>query len=347
MDPPSVSLRELLAPDRDASFASVVNALSGPETGPRGDNFVTNEDSFARVAGAVGRRVPPGGVYLGVGPDQNFTFVAHARPALSVIVDYRRRNLLLHLLHRALFTLAEDRVAYLSRLTARRPGAIAGSPDAEALVRAFADRPLDREWLDGNVADVRRTLEPLGVVRADEWAELETIGRRLAGPGMAARFLALPMYPTLGDLIRAKDREGWPAHFLARDEWYRAVRERQVTDRVVPAVGDWAGPDLGPRLGGWLRRHRLAVSLIYVSDVEFFLLRAGRFADYLANLEALPWAEGAQLIRTSTRPLEGHPGRVPGDDATTILRPVAGFLKAARAGRVAVADDLFAPEGGG
>jgi hypothetical protein len=341
MDELPISPREQLA--ADSSFAAVVKALSGPETGPRGDNFLTNEDSFARVAGDIGRRVPRDGVYLGVGPDQNFTYIAHARPSLSLIVDYRRRNTLLHLLHKALFALAGDRVAYLSRLTARRPGAIGAGADAGALVGAFAGRPLDRDWLAMTVADVRAMLGPLGVVRDAEWPELETIQRRLAGPGLASRFLALPMYPALADLIRSADRGGTPAHFLARDDLYRAVRERQGAGRVVPLVGDWAGPDLGPRLGGWLSRRRLAVSLLYISDVEFFLLRAGRFAAYLANLEALPWAEGALLVRTSTRPLEGHPERQPGDGATTIVRPVAAFLRAAGAGRIATADDLFAP----
>ncbi len=40
-------------------------------------------------------------------------------------MDYRRRNLLLHLVHKALFMLSLDRVAYLSRLTARTPGRLA------------------------------------------------------------------------------------------------------------------------------------------------------------------------------------------------------------------------------
>ena len=73
-----------------------------------------------------------------------FGHIAKAVGCRALIVDYRRRNLLLHLLHKALFALAGDRVAYLSRLTARRPGAIGAGGDVEALVATFADRPLDR-----------------------------------------------------------------------------------------------------------------------------------------------------------------------------------------------------------
>jgi len=130
---------------------------------------------------------------------------------------------------------------------------------------------------------------------------------------------------------------------LAREDLYRRVRDAQRAGRIVPLVGDLAGSGSLPRLAGWLRARGLRVSLLYVSDVEFFLLRAGRFADYVANLERLPWADGARLVRTSTRPLDGHPERVAGDAATTVLRPVAGFLARARAGRIRAPEDLFAP----
>jgi hypothetical protein len=86
------------------------------------------------------------------------------------------------------------------------------------------------------------------------------------------------------------------------------------------------------------------VSLLYISDVEFFLMRSGTFSEYIANLDALPWADDAQIIRTSTRPLEGHPERLPGDSATTVIRSASAFREAARAGRIRTVDDLFMQE---
>ena len=62
-----------------------------------------------------------GGVYVGVGPDQNFSYIAHIRPALAVIVDIRRDNLLLHLLFKALFAASPTRAAYLALLFGRAP----------------------------------------------------------------------------------------------------------------------------------------------------------------------------------------------------------------------------------
>jgi hypothetical protein len=334
-------LMDVVFPARDQAFARVVAGLSEPETGRPADNLITNEDSFARVADELDRIAPEGGVYLGVGPDQNFTFIAHARPRLAFVLDFRRRNALLHLAHKALFAHAPDRVSYLTRLTARRPRPLPEDPTPDDLVAAFEGVEMDRARLDATIAEAASYLGPLGVLADTEWPELEKILAKLAGPGMNARFLALPMYPTFGHLVCSRDRTGRPSHFLARESWYQAVRGAQLGDRVLPLVGDFAGPAALPALAAWLRRRDLAVSAFYASDVEFFLLRYGKFAAYAANLAKLPWLEGAVLIRTSTREIN-HPDRHPGDSSTTILRPVAPFLEAAGAGRIGTVEDLFA-----
>jgi hypothetical protein len=333
-------LMDVVFPARDQALARVVADLSEPESGRPADNLVTNEDSFARVAGDLGRLAPRGSIYLGVGPDQNLTYMAHARPRLAFVLDFRRRNALLHLAHKALLALAPDRASYLTRLTARRPARLPDDPSANDLVAAFSRGEMDRIRLDSTIAEVAEYLRPLGVVAATEWTELATIQAKLAGPGLDARFLALPMYPTFARLIRSRDRLGHPAHFLAREEWYRAVRDAQLGDRILPLVGDFAGPRALPAFGTWLRRRGFAVGVFYASDVEFFLLRSGRFSDYVGHLSTLPWAEEAVLIRTSTREID-HPDRLPGDSSTTILRPVAKFLEAARAGKIETLDDLF------
>ena len=336
-------LMDVVFPARDQSFSRVIADLSEPEAGRPADNLITNEDSFARVADDLGRLAPTPGVYLGVGPDQNFTYIAHARPRLAFVVDFRRRNALLHLAHKALFALSRDRASYLERLLARPAREHPADPSADDLVAAFEGVEMDRARLVATIADVANFLRPLEVVADPEWPELATIQAKLAGPGLGARFLALPMYPTFGRLVRSRGRLGQPAHFLAREEWFQVVRAAQVGDRVLPLVGDFAGPAALSAPAGWLRRRGLAVSVFYASDVEFFLLRSGRFPTYAANLATLPWAEGAVLIRTSTREIP-HPERRPGDSSTTILRPVAPFLEAAKAGRIRTSEDLFSRE---
>ena len=320
---------------RGDSFDDTVRALSAAETGPAGaDNFLTNEDSFPRICGRIAREVPPG-VYLGVGPDQNLTYLAHARPSRAFVVDFRRKNMLVHLLHKALFTLSDDRAGYLSRLTARGLDARADDLIASADAARF-----DRSRLVKVVAEVRATVEPLALLGPADWPLLATIQARLAGPGLSARFLALPMYPTLGRLIRTPDAEGRPAHFLATEALYREVRDLQRAGRVAPIVGDYGAAGGLDRLGEWLRNRGELVAFIYISDVEDFSIRNGRFDTYIRNLQSLPLAGGARLARTSTRPIE-NAARVRGDSSTTTLTPVAKLLADAKAGRIRRPADLF------
>src|SRR6476619_7447165 len=71
--------------------------------------------------GAQVRRVPPGGVYIGVAPDQNFTLVSALRPGIAFIVDIRHQNAVQHLMYKALIEMSKDRADFLARLFARAP----------------------------------------------------------------------------------------------------------------------------------------------------------------------------------------------------------------------------------
>src|SRR4051812_27198677 len=46
------------------------------------DNLLSNENTISSLAAELVTRVKPGGVYLGVGPEQNFTYIAASRPRL-------------------------------------------------------------------------------------------------------------------------------------------------------------------------------------------------------------------------------------------------------------------------
>ena len=70
-------------------------------------------------------RTKPGGVYLGVGPEQNYTYMVAVRPRLAIIFDIRRGNLDLQLMYKALFELAKDRAEFISLLFSKpRPAGL-------------------------------------------------------------------------------------------------------------------------------------------------------------------------------------------------------------------------------
>lgn len=106
---------------QETAFGALVNRLSEPGGYFDSDNLVSNETSYLHVLGALRREGVRGGAYLGVGPEQNFSYLAEIEPAIAFIVDIRRDNLLLHLLLKAIFAAAHNRLDYLALLYGRPP----------------------------------------------------------------------------------------------------------------------------------------------------------------------------------------------------------------------------------
>src|SRR5262245_30349111 len=112
-------LAQPAAPNQSA-FADNIERLSEPPGTFDTDNLISNERSYLDVIPAMLARPIRGGAYVGVGPDQNFSYIARIRPSVAYLVDIRRENLLLHLLFKALFAEARTRAEYLCLLTGRR-----------------------------------------------------------------------------------------------------------------------------------------------------------------------------------------------------------------------------------
>src|SRR5688572_4150121 len=90
----------------DKEFWSLVEDLSEPAGaftaigGYRSDNLMSNERSLQQVIPALLER-RRSGAYLGVGPEQNFTYITALEPTIAFVIDIRRENLLLHLMYKA------------------------------------------------------------------------------------------------------------------------------------------------------------------------------------------------------------------------------------------------------
>src|SRR4029077_17209980 len=91
----------------------------------RSDNLLSNETSFQYIIPQLLKTAKPGRVYMGVGPEQNFTYMAALKPTMAFIIDIRHGNLDVQLLYKALFELSKDRAEFVSRLFSRtRPGGL-------------------------------------------------------------------------------------------------------------------------------------------------------------------------------------------------------------------------------
>ena len=111
-------------PDRldDATFWRMMNEMSEPWGVFRSENFVSNETSYQWIIPEIQRTVKPGNVYLGVAPDQNFTYMVALKPSIAFIVDIRHQNAMQHLMYKALMETSKTRAEFLA--LARPSGAI-------------------------------------------------------------------------------------------------------------------------------------------------------------------------------------------------------------------------------
>src|SRR5436305_3615265 len=102
-----------------AGFSRIVREFSEEDGFFRSDNFVSNETSYLHILDKLRVMGGSGGAYIGVGPEQNFTYIAKMRPRIAFIVDIRRQAMIQHLMLKAIFHLAPDRAQYLSLLLSR------------------------------------------------------------------------------------------------------------------------------------------------------------------------------------------------------------------------------------
>jgi hypothetical protein len=328
----------------DAEFRALIERASEPDGPFQSDNLTSNEDFHQNVIPAVRRILEPGGVYVGVGPEQNFTYIAAFRPKVAFIVDIRRQNTVLHLYYKALFELSADRATFLARLFSRdRPAALGHSATVGELFDGFAAAaPVEAE-----VAS-RQLQEALDLLAGKEWFPLTADDRafvtqihavfREFGPAThytsrpvrsGARGLAVPTY---AELMTAVAPDGRPWSYLASEEAYGFVRDLQRRNLIVPLTGDFGGATTLRQVADYVDRHQAAVRVFYVSNVEQYLFQGadsrghanGGAATFYANVAALPRPGAGSSARRGDRatspraPRRCGPSRKDGSAATTI-----------------------------
>src|SRR3989449_10837931 len=118
----------------------------------RSDNLLSNETSFQYVIPELLRTAKQGRVYMGVGPEQNFTYIAALKPAMAVIIDIRHGNLDVHLMYKALFELSKDRADFVSRLFSRkRPSGLTTKSSASEMFTAYLEAEGSKEMYEANL----------------------------------------------------------------------------------------------------------------------------------------------------------------------------------------------------
>jgi hypothetical protein len=326
---------------RDSVFAALVAELSEPGGFFFSDNLVSNETSYLHVVGKLEELGLRGGAYLGVGPEQNFSYIAAVQPAVALIIDIRRDNLLLHLTFKAAFELARNRLEYLCL--------VYGRPCPPDLNR-WTDRPLEDllEFIDGVPLDTTLVqaqdgrlfdrIVGLGIpLSPEDLATIARFHREFVQHGLDLRFSSFgrrswSTFPTTRQLYRERDLAGRQVSYVATEARFRVVRRLQTANKIIPVVGNLAGPTAVPAIGRYLARNGQRLTALYTSNVEHYLFRDGTFSQFAAHVASLPQAPAGVLIRSYFDRQTGlpHPLGVPGHTSVQLLESLAHFVEATR-----------------
>ena len=337
----------------DTEFWNLVNDFSERGGTFRSDNYVSNESAFQHVIPELKRKIKSQGVYLGVGPDQNFTYIAALRPKIAFITDIRRRNMLLHLMYKALFELSENRAEFLSKLFARAmPGAELRRPvtTTEALFQHFNREAADGKLAEDTLAAILRRLLEYHQFRlaADDTRTIESVYRAFVAGGPDIRYspynqTSWRRFPSYSELMLENDGsgengDGENQSYMASEENFRTVKKLELENRIVPLVGDFAGDKALRSVARYLNDHGAAVSVFYTSNVEFYLFQTEDWKKFFNNVAELPMNPDSVFIRAYFNNNGGLFPNPPGSSAmprsVTLLDSMPGLVAAYETGGV-------------
>lgn len=343
----------------DSTFWRLVTDLSEPGGWFRSENYVSNETAWQEVMPTLAHVVPSGHAYLGVGPEQNFTYLAALDPGVAFIVDIRRQNLALHLYYKALFELAPTRAEFLARLFARPlvsfDSTLWRGASIDTLLARLERTPPDSAWQATLLREVftQLTVTHGFAVRDDDRALITRVAQAFVTAGPDINYSYVPEYgsfamvtrgmPTFAALFRHHDGNGVNRSFLGREAAYARVRALQQRNLIVPVTGDFAGAHAVRAVGAWLRVHDATVGTFYLSNVEQYLFQENDvWPRFFANVATLPLDASSTFVRSVAN--RWNASVRGGPLMSQRLGPMQQTLEAVRAGRVLWYGDVIALE---
>lgn len=332
----------------DEAFWHMVSDLSEEGGYFRYENFLSNELGFQHVIPVLRDTTKTGGVYLGVGPEQNFTYISALQPKMAFVIDIRRQNMLEHMLYKALFELSDDRADFVSRLYARqRPNGLAADLTAEGLFAGFDELQPDRKLVQENLSAIKDVLtKHKFALSKEDFEKIEYIYHVFvdAGPDLdytVGGFGGGGGSPSYEQLMTATDKAGHNWSYLGSEANYLLVRDMELKNLIVPLVGDFAGPKAIRAVAQYLTDHEAIATVFYLSNVEQYLFQEpGQWRRFWENVSTLPLDSTSTFIRSVNA---GSYGRIGGYGMRfqSLLGPMEESVRAFGQGRLRYYNDAI------
>ncbi len=336
-----LSLAQMATAKDHKEFAALSARLSEQAGFFDSDNLVSNETSYLHVFGKLTEFKVQGGVYLGVGPDQNFTYIAKIRPTRAIMIDIRRDNMLQHLFYKALFEKSKNRTEYLCFLFGKPLPKDKGweTKGVKALVDYIDTTKSDQKLFEKSLDEVKKEVQKFGIQLSDsDFKVIANIQRAFFEAGLDVRYSShnrppRSIYPTMRDLLLQKDLSGEQRNYFCIEEDWQFIKKLQDQDLIIPVVGDLAGTGAVKAIGKYLHEIKERLSAFYVSNVEFYVHRQGQYERFVENVASLPFDKNSLVIRSYFNyyaPL--HPQSEPDHFSTQLLQRVEDLLAMCKAG---------------
>ena len=291
----------------DQQFWSMVSDFAEPSGSFRSDNLLSNERFLQNIIPDLTARVTRGGAFLGVGPEQNFTYIAAVAPKIAFVIDIRRGNRDLQLMYKALFELSVDRADFISKLFARpRPQGAGRTTPVARLFEIYSRVDVSETLYVDTLKAIKNQLQTVHGFPLSE-GDLRGItyvyrafcyfGPTITYNSTGGGFADQPQ-PTYADLMKAADPSGQPHSFLASESAFSLIKDLQQHNLIVPIVGNFAGPTAIKAIGAYLTKVGGTVSAFYLSNVEQYLRQDGGLRDFCRNAATLPANEASLFIRS-------------------------------------------------
>ena len=281
----------------DEDFRKMTSEFSEPGGYFMYENFLSNERTYQDPIPELKKVAKASGVYLGVGPEQNFTYIAAIRPRMAFIIDIRRQNLVELLMYKALFGMAANRAEFVSLLFSREPSTpLDEKSSARDLFRALGAASADRKLFDNNLQRIKDRLH----LSTDDEKTMDYVYNVFftVGPDLSYSSVSpAPNGPSYESLMTLADRNGQNWSYLASEDNFRFVKEMQRKNLIIPLAGDFAGPKAIRTVGRYLKDHNATVSAFYLSNVEMYILSSPSWKNFCVNVAALPIDSSSTFIR--------------------------------------------------
>jgi len=290
----------------DDAFWRMVSDFS-EEGGSFRFEFMSNELEFQSVIPALKEMTKPGGAYLGVGPEQNLTYIAAVQPKIAFVTDIRRENMLEHLIYKALFEMSSDRADFISRLFSRNaPGGLNDKSTARALFQAYRTAEPNVQSFSRNLQAIKDRLmkDHRFQLNGEDQTSIDYIYRTIFNAGIGLNYSGGGFGGFRGasyaDLMTAADDQGQARSYLATEENFQFVRQMERKNLIVPLVGDFAGTKALRKIAQYLKDHGTTVTAFYTSNVEQYLFQQGDdWRRFYQNVATFPMDSSSAFIRSS------------------------------------------------